>query len=125
MSDGTGLAKIASSVRRCLAFILSDTRKRRHAPQPAADKIIRLVAQSAAIENSSAEVAALDLMPANRPLLRRADPDKPLRSAQLQCDENRSKLSLGDGRNVLDKHDSILCSGLDASTIGVEAPAAA
>ena len=71
------------------------------------------------------EVAAVHLMPANRPLLRRADPHEPLRTAQFQCNENRGKLSRGDGRNLLNKHDSILCSGFDASTIGVEAPAAA
>ena len=50
------------------------------------------------------QVAAIDLMSANRPLLRRADPDKPLRSAQFQCDENRRKLMPGDGRNLLNKH---------------------
>jgi hypothetical protein len=48
---GTGLAKIASKMRRCLAFILYDTRKRWHAPNAAADKIMRLHAQSAVIEN--------------------------------------------------------------------------
>jgi hypothetical protein len=50
------------------------------------------------------QVAALHFMPADRPSLRRADPDEPLRSAQFQCDENRGKLRLGDGRNLLNKH---------------------
>jgi hypothetical protein len=71
------------------------------------------------------KVAALHLMPANRPFLRRADPDQPLRPAQFQCDENWGKLRLGDGRDVLNKHDRILCLGLGASIIGLEAPAAA
>jgi hypothetical protein len=70
------------------------------------------------------KVAAFHLMPANRPLPRRADPDEPLRSAQFQCDENWGKLRLGDGRYLLNKHDRSYCSGLDASTIGLEAPAA-
>ena len=51
------------------------------------------------------QVAALHLMPADRPFLRRADPDQPLRSAEFQCDENWGKLVLGDGRNRLNKHD--------------------
>jgi 4-hydroxy-tetrahydrodipicolinate synthase len=56
-------------------------------------------------------VSAFHLMPANRPLLRRAEPDEPLRSAQFQCDENWGKLRLGDGRYLLNKHDRFLCSG--------------
>ena len=58
------------------------------------------------------KVAAFHLMPANRPLPRRADPDEPLRSAQFQCDENWGKLRLGDGRDLLNR---FLCSVLGRS----------
>ena len=61
----------------------------RHAPQQRQEPI---------------QITAIDFMSPNRPLLRRADPDKPLRSTQFQCDENRRKLIHGDGRNMLNKH---------------------
>lgn len=50
------------------------------------------------------QVAAHDFVSANRPLPRRADPDKPLRLAQFQRDENGRKLISRDGRNMLNKH---------------------
>jgi hypothetical protein len=73
---------------------------------------------TAAADGDSIIQEPFNRLPANRPLLWRADPDKPLRSAQFQCDENRGKLRLGDERNLLNKHDRSYGSGLDASPIG-------
>jgi hypothetical protein len=70
------------------------------------------------------QVTAIDFMSANRPLLQRADPDKPLQSAHFQCDENPkigAKLMPGDRRNA-EQAWSILCPGLDASIIGLKRP---